>query len=108
MRAIPILVTLGAVAVAAPTQVMAQDFEWSGRLSAGQAIEVKGINGDIEALVARRRLPPFEADASTILAHWIRSAATDDAIVVELDREDLVESLADARAELAPLLDSLG
>ena len=52
MRAIPILVTLGAVAVAAPTQVMAQDFEWSGRLSAGQAIEVKGINGDIEAMVA--------------------------------------------------------
>lgn len=63
---------------------------------------------DIEALVARRRLPPFEADASTILAHWIRSAATDDAIIVELDREDLTGSLADARAELAPLLESLG
>ena len=52
MRAIPILVTLGAVVVAAPASLMAQDFEWSGRLSAGQAIEVKGINGDIEAMVA--------------------------------------------------------
>ncbi len=52
MRAMPILVTLGAVALAAPAQLMAQDFEWSGRLSAGQAIEVKGINGDIEAMAA--------------------------------------------------------
>jgi hypothetical protein len=52
MRVMPILVTLGAVVVAAPAQVMAQDFEWSGRLSAGQAIEVKGINGDIEAMAA--------------------------------------------------------
>jgi DUF4097 and DUF4098 domain-containing protein YvlB len=48
----PILVTLGAVALAAPAQLTAQDFEWSGRLSAGQAIEVKGINGDIEAMAA--------------------------------------------------------
>jgi DUF4097 and DUF4098 domain-containing protein YvlB len=46
----PILVTLGAVAVAVPASLMAQDFEWAGRLSAGQAIEVKGINGDIEAM----------------------------------------------------------
>jgi DUF4097 and DUF4098 domain-containing protein YvlB len=44
--------TLGAVAAAAPASLMAQDFEWSGRLAAGQAIEVKGINGDIEALQA--------------------------------------------------------
>jgi DUF4097 and DUF4098 domain-containing protein YvlB len=44
--------TLGAVAAAAPASLMAQDFEWSGRLAAGQAIEVKGINGDIEALPA--------------------------------------------------------
>ncbi len=52
MRAIPILMTLGAVAAAAPASLMAQDFEWSGRLAAGQAVEVKGINGDIEALQA--------------------------------------------------------
>jgi DUF4097 and DUF4098 domain-containing protein YvlB len=44
--------TLGAVAAAAPASLMAQDFEWSGRLAAGQAVEVKGINGDIEALQA--------------------------------------------------------
>ena len=52
MRAMPILAILGACALAAPAQLTAQDFEWSGRLSAGQAIEVKGINGDIEAMPA--------------------------------------------------------
>lgn len=52
MRALPILVILGAVAGTAPAGVMAQDFEWSGRLAAGKAIEVKGINGDIEAMPA--------------------------------------------------------
>ena len=52
MRASAILVTLGAVAAAAPTSLMAQDFEWSGRLAAGRAVEVKGINGSIEAMPA--------------------------------------------------------
>ena len=76
----------------------------------GSAAELDAVleEIDIEALVARRRVPPFEADASTILAHWIRSAATEDALIVELDRNDLSESLTDARAELEPLLASLG
>lgn len=52
MRALPILMTLGAVAAATPAGLMAQDFEWSGRLAAGKAIEVKGINGDIDAMPA--------------------------------------------------------
>ncbi|UCF41340.1 MAG: DUF4097 family beta strand repeat protein [Gemmatimonadota bacterium] len=50
MRTLPILATLGAVAM--PASLMAQDFEWSGRLATGMAVEVKGINGDIEALPA--------------------------------------------------------
>ena len=38
------LLTLLAVAPAA-----AQDFRWNGRLTSGQAIEIRGINGDIRA-----------------------------------------------------------
>ncbi len=53
MRVMPIVVTLGAVAAATPASLMAQDFEWSGRLAAGEAIEIKGVNGDIEAMPAR-------------------------------------------------------
>lgn len=30
----------------------AQDFEWSGRLSRGQSIEIKNVNGDVEAVPA--------------------------------------------------------
>lgn len=52
MRTLPILAALGAAAVVMPASVLAQDFEWSGRLAAGQEIEVAGINGDIDAMPA--------------------------------------------------------
>ena len=42
-----ILVGLTLVAGASPA--VAQDFQWRGRLTPGQAIEIKGINGDIQA-----------------------------------------------------------
>jgi DUF4097 and DUF4098 domain-containing protein YvlB len=29
-----------------------EDFRWQGRLAAGQAVEIKGVNGDIEAVAA--------------------------------------------------------
>lgn len=41
-------VTLAAL-VAAPTPALGQDFEWSGRIEAGKTLEVKGVNGDVEA-----------------------------------------------------------
>ena len=37
-----------AVANVAPAEAQ-NDFQWRGRLSAGQAIEIKGINGDVSA-----------------------------------------------------------
>ena len=40
------MITAGFVA-AAPAA--AQDFEWSGRIAAGDMIEIKGVNGDIRA-----------------------------------------------------------
>src|SRR5678815_2776640 len=44
------LAVTGGLAVASVVPAAAQnDFQWRGRLSAGQAIEIKGINGDVSA-----------------------------------------------------------
>ena len=44
-----ISILFAAVLSAGASQATAQDFQWHGRLTAGQAIEVKGVNGDISA-----------------------------------------------------------
>jgi len=41
----------GAAALVAPA-LAAQDFEWTGRLSAGKTVEVRGVNGDLRAEAA--------------------------------------------------------
>lgn len=44
------MLMLAAAALAAPlAQAASEDFRWSGKLKAGQTIEVKGVNGSIEA-----------------------------------------------------------
>lgn len=47
--------TLAVAALAAPllaAPVAAQDFRWSGRLDRGQTVEIKGVNGDVDATAA--------------------------------------------------------
>ena len=46
------LLTLAALAVAALATATAQDFNWHGRLAAGKRLEVKGVNGDVRAVLA--------------------------------------------------------
>jgi hypothetical protein len=46
----PLFTAAAAVLFAAPA--VAADFRWQGRLAAGQAIEVKGINGSVDARAA--------------------------------------------------------
>jgi DUF4097 and DUF4098 domain-containing protein YvlB len=41
-----------ALCLAAATSVAAQDFNWHGRLAAGKRLEVKGVNGDVRAVLA--------------------------------------------------------
>ncbi len=65
-------------------------------------------DSSIELMTSRRRVGPFEADASTIFAHWIRSPEADEGLVVALDDSRLGESMAEARDELMPVLESLG
>jgi DUF4097 and DUF4098 domain-containing protein YvlB len=38
-----------ALLAAAGASAAAQDFNWEGRLAAGQTVEVKGVNGDVDA-----------------------------------------------------------
>ena len=42
-----LVLVLGALAGPAPAD--AQDFQWRGQLGSGQAIEIKGVNGDVRA-----------------------------------------------------------
>ncbi len=49
MRSLLITALVSAVAAAS---VGAQDFNWHGRLAAGKRLEVKGVNGDVRAVLA--------------------------------------------------------
>lgn len=46
----PLIVT--ALCLAAATTAAAQDFNWHGRIAAGKRLEVKGVNGDVRAVLA--------------------------------------------------------
>jgi DUF4097 and DUF4098 domain-containing protein YvlB len=41
---------LAALALAGPATAAQQEFDWSGAVAAGKAVEIKGVNGDIEAM----------------------------------------------------------
>src|SRR2546426_8991335 len=41
-----------ALAVGAIATATAQDFNWHGRIAAGKRLEVKGVNGDVRAVLA--------------------------------------------------------
>jgi Putative adhesin len=49
MRTFLIVSTLAAGAIATAT---AQDFNWHGRIAAGKRLEVKGVNGDVRAVLS--------------------------------------------------------
>src|SRR5882672_10526372 len=40
------------LALATGATLTAQDFNWHGRLAAGKRLEVKGVNGDVRAVLA--------------------------------------------------------
>ena len=46
------LIALAVLAAAAAPAAAQQDFEWRGRIAAGDAIEIQGVNGDVRALPA--------------------------------------------------------
>jgi len=50
LRGLGAAVALGGLLAATPA--MAEDFRWSGRLAPGQLLEIKGVNGDVDALAA--------------------------------------------------------
>src|SRR6267378_171000 len=46
------LLIASALSLGALTSLTAQDFNWHGRLAAGKRLEVKGVNGDVRAVLA--------------------------------------------------------
>ncbi len=52
MRLTVTLAAVGFATVAAVPTLAAQDFRWTGQLAAGKAIEIKGVNGSIDAVAA--------------------------------------------------------
>ena len=47
-----ILVTVAALCLAALATAAAQDFNWHGRIAVGKRLEVKGVNGDVRAVLS--------------------------------------------------------
>lgn len=66
MRAIPILLT---VLLLTPASLEGQDFTWRGRVAVGGALEIRGVNGDIEAV---------RADGGEIVVHAAKHARRSD------------------------------
>ncbi len=48
-RRLPMLLVVAFAAAIGTTPLAAQDFEWRGRITAGDEIEIKGVNGDVVA-----------------------------------------------------------
>jgi DUF4097 and DUF4098 domain-containing protein YvlB len=59
-RPVPLAVLLAAALASLAPAAAAQDFSWKGRLGAGKVLEIKGVNGDVQALLA----PGSEAEVS--------------------------------------------
>jgi len=49
------------LSVAAAVSMQAQDFNWHGRLAAGKRLEVKGVNGDVRAVLASGGVRPVSS-----------------------------------------------
>lgn len=47
-----LLTAVAGLVLGATVPAAAQDFEWSGRIRAGQTVEIKGVNGEIRAELA--------------------------------------------------------
>jgi len=46
------IMTVAALSLAALSTATAQDFNWHGRIAAGKRLEVKGVSGDVRAVLA--------------------------------------------------------
>jgi len=71
-------VVLAAAATAAVVAVVpagAEDFDWQGRVGPGQTIEVKGVNGEVEAVAA---------SGGQVEVHAVKTGRRDDPAGVEI------------------------
>ena len=68
------LAAVAALFLAGPAA--AEDFDWQGRVAAGQTVEVKGVNGEVEAVAA---------GGSQVEVHAVKTGRRDDPASVEIE-----------------------
>lgn len=80
------LTTAAALCLAAIATATAQDFNWHGRLAAGKRLEIKGVNGDVRAVLAsgaeavvNARKTAHRSDPADV---EIKVVETDDAVTI--------------------------
>lgn len=71
-----------ALCLAAATTVAAQDFNWHGRIAQGKRLEVKGVNGDVRAVLASG------AEASVNATKHSRHSDPDEVEIRVVESED--------------------
>lgn len=62
MNRMTLLALSAMVATTAVTPAEAQDFDWRGRLAAGQTVEIRGVNGEIRAVASNDATVQVAAD----------------------------------------------
>jgi hypothetical protein len=77
MRAAHRIVTLFAAAPLVAFPAAAQDFHWTGKLAAGQRLEIKGVNGSIRAMAAT-------GDEADVTAHKTARRADPDEVKIDV------------------------
>jgi hypothetical protein len=85
MRARTLFAVLGAagLCLTGTTGLAAQDFEWEGRLEAGQTIEISGINGPVTAMPASGNTVRVEA-----VKHEGRRGDAEDVLIEVVEHRD--------------------
>src|SRR5258708_21318730 len=76
------------LSVVAAVSLQAQDFNWHGRLAAGKRLEVKGVNGDVRALLASG------ADAVVTARKHSRRSAPDEVKIEVVESADWMTTFA--------------
>jgi len=82
MRILPIAMALCLAAATTATTAAAQDFNWHGRIAQGKRLEVKGVNGDVRAVLASG------AEASVNATKHSRRSDPDEVEIKVVESED--------------------
>ena len=115
MKNITALAGLTMVAlVAVPTPALGQDFEWSGQLAAGKTLEVKGVNGNVEAHGVSGRTAEVNAmkkgrksDPATVRIEVVILPRREDVVSTDVDSPTALLATCSTEADISSIDDEL-